>query len=235
MKKFKNRLKYYLLGFGIGLVFMFFIFGNRACAWLPENRVKNMLAEKEIYVGDSVRYLMDCQGVDNNDVYRLLNDDGDVDFTRSKTGGYPKKYLFQGYKNDKDITITYALFDTISEVIAFEFGSNSCTTLESNSNKSVISLPDNEVLTIIESKEMRILESVNCQIKCLGITEVQLLAFHRNATTDTEKSKPRLQPNPYYWMNGKIANKSYAVKYIIGDNRTRISEVISQSQECNCE
>ncbi len=233
--KFKNRLKYYLIGFGLGLVFMFFIFGNRACSWLPENRVKNMIAEKEILVGDSVRYMMDCQGVDNNDVYRLLNEDGDVDFTRSKTDGHPKKYLFQGYKDKKDITITYALYDSTAEVIAFEFGEPTCETHLSNKQLSVVSLPDNEVITIIESKEIRILEQAEADMKKYKLTEAQVRNFHYSAETDMKNSEPRLQPNPYYWMKGKIKNKVYFIQYIIGDNRTRIARINRQGADCNCE
>ena len=54
MDKFKNRIKYFLVGLSIGVILVYFMFGNRGCSWLPENRVKNMIGEKEIVVGDSV-------------------------------------------------------------------------------------------------------------------------------------------------------------------------------------
>lgn len=193
-----------------------------------------MIAEKEILVGDSVRYMMDCQGVDNNDVYRLLNEDGDVDFTRSKTEGHPKKYLFQGIKEDKELTITYALYDSTAEVIAFEYGKINCSTNISNANISVVSLPDKEVIAIIESKEIRILEEAEADMKKYELTEDQIKSFHYSAETDMKNSEPRLKPNPYYWMKGKIKNKVYFIKYIIGDNRTRIAKINRQGADCDC-
>ncbi|OIQ36784.1 MAG: hypothetical protein BM555_02095 [Crocinitomix sp. MedPE-SWsnd] len=234
MHKFKNRLKYYLIGFGLGLVFMFFIFGNRACAWLPENRVKNMLAEKEIFVGDSVQYLMQCQNVTNDDVYRLLNEEGDVDFERSITDVHPKIYLFQGYKDKKDITITYALGDSTTEVIGFEFGGNTCTTVLSNEHKNVVSVPEFKIISIIEEQKIRILDRAQCQMDAHGLTNAEVLNFHLHATNVVEMSEPRLEPNPFYWMHGMIQNVDFEIKYIIGDSRTRIAEIIGPV-ETDCE
>ena len=53
MTNFYRRLMYYGLGFGIGLVGVFFFFNNRGCSWLPSNRVKEMISERIIYVSDT--------------------------------------------------------------------------------------------------------------------------------------------------------------------------------------
>jgi hypothetical protein len=225
MNKFKTRLKYFLIGFSLGLVFIFFIFGNRACAWLPENRVKNMLAEKEILVGDSVKFLMDCQKVTNDDVYRLLNEEGDVDFQRSITDTDPKIYLFQGKKDKKDITITYALGDSTTEVIGFEFKLFNCISNLSNEHKNVVSVPEFEIISLIEEQEIRILDKAACQFEAYGLKKTDVLTFHTHATNIIEKSEPRLKPNPSYWLKGKIGLDEYEIKYIIGDSRTRIAEI----------
>ena len=43
---FLRRLFYYLIGVGIGLIFVFFVFGNRGCSWLPQNKVKETINHK---------------------------------------------------------------------------------------------------------------------------------------------------------------------------------------------
>lgn len=224
-----------MVGFGFGLIFIYFIFGNRACAWLPENRVKNMIAEKEIFIGDSVQALMDCAGITNDDIYRLLNDDGDVDFKNSDTQVSPKYYLIRGKKKDTEISITYALYDEKSEVVGFDYGSSDCSTSLRNGNKSVVSVPDFEVINIIESEELRILEKAACQMECLGLKEADVIIFHRSANTIIEESAPKASPNPHYVMQGKIKGKSYKIKYIIGENRTRIVEIAENDLSCKCE
>ena len=234
MKKFKTRLRYYLIGFGLGLIFMFFIFGNRACSWLPANRVKNMIGEKEIFLGDSVAALMECEGITNDDVYRFLNDDGDVDFSESDTKGSPKYYEIDGKKDGKDLSIRYALYDEKAEVVGFKFEGKGCKTELRNQRKSVIPVPDFEVIGIIESNEIRILEKAECQMKCYQLKESDILKFHRSATTIAEKSVPKAKPNPHYVMRGKIGSDVYEIKYIIGENRTRVASIEHQSQTCDC-
>ena len=234
MLKFKNRIKFYLIGFGLGLVAMFFFFGNRACSWLPENRVKNMLAEKQIIVGDSVAYLMACQEVTNEDIYRLLDDDGDVDFSKSTTNIEPKEYHLYGEKGSEDLVIRYALGEVFTEVIGFDFPQKNCETSLSNENKSTVPIPNFVMISIIEENEMRILEKAECQIKCLNLDEEKVRTFHKTAVVIMDESDSKVKPNPYYVMEGTINGKLLRVKYIIGENRTRIEEITSIDSTCNC-
>ncbi|MCG8574813.1 MAG: hypothetical protein MI810_08020 [Flavobacteriales bacterium] len=237
MDKFKNRIKYYLFGLGIGLIFTYFLFGSRGCSWLPENRVKNMIAEKEIWIGDSIRDLMQCQNVTNSDIYRLLDDDGDVDFSLSKTSGEPKEYHLSGIKEEKELTIRYALYDSTAEVIDFSYLKDSdCKTTVSNNNKRVVTLPLEQVIEIIEQREFRILDKAVCQMECLELTEEEVLNFHSGEKVYVEASKPRLKPNPEYLLTGFIGDKEYSIFYIIGENRTRIGAItLKQNKEkCQC-
>jgi hypothetical protein len=233
MSKFRNRLRYYLIGFGFGLTAIFFIFGNRACSWLPENRVKNMIGEKKIIVGDSVWDLMKCQEVNSDDIYRLLDDDGDVNFKDSKTSGYPKEYIFEGEKNNEDLSITFALYEEYSEVIDFSFVVDNCETFASNNDKFVVPIPDSYAKAIIESKEMRLMEVAKCQIKCFGISEEELLNFHKDAVVVMSRTYPQAVPNGYYTMGKKLNGAEYMVKYILGESRIRVAKV-NGPFECAC-
>ncbi|MEZ4924190.1 MAG: hypothetical protein R2780_13545 [Crocinitomicaceae bacterium] len=233
MKKFSSRLKYYLIGFGIGLIFMFFLFGPRACSWLPENRVKNMIAEKEIFIGDSLNYLMNCQGVSNEDIYRFLNKDGDVDFGDSDTKGWPKKYVFSGDKDGHDLMITYMLYEEWVEVVDFKYDQKNCETVLSNENKHIVPIPRSEMTAIIESHEMRILETAECQMKCYKLKDQDVFSFHLNADVVMEESDAKAEPNAYYTLEGKIRNQTYRLVYVIGEARTRISDIQGDTP-CDC-
>jgi len=234
MNRFKERIKYYLVGFAIGLVLMYMIFGNRGCAWLPENRVKNMLAEKEIIIGDSLLEILNCSNVDNNDIYNLLNDAGEVNFSKSITNSYPKKYYLYGKKDKKEISVVYALYDSIVEVIDFNADTKTnCSSILTNRNKSTVPLPDAEVRTIIESNKIRIMQKAKCQIDCLKIDENEINNFHKKASIIIEKSEPRKHPNALYVLKGNLNNKLFEVTYVIGENRTRIANI--SPNNCNCQ
>lgn len=193
-----------------------------------------MLAEKQIIVGDSVAFLMACQEVTNEDIYRLLDDDGDVDFSKSTTNIEPKEYHLYGEKGSEPLVINYALGDDYTEVIGFDFPQKNCETSLSNKNKSIVPIPNFVMISIIEEHEMRILDEAKCQIACLNIDVAKVETFHKTAIVIMEESDSKLIPNPYYVMEGMIGAKLLRIKYIIGESRTRISEIKSIDTNCNC-
>ncbi len=237
MQKFKSRLKYYLIGFSFGIVAVFFFFGERGCAWLPGNRVKNTIAEKEIVYGDSIKALMSCNNITNTQIYDLLNSSGDIDFSASKPREAIKKYVFKGADN---LEVTFALHPDYSEIIALK---STCTVNMSNDHKQVVPLPASIISSIIESNTIIYYPEADCALNCYNISKDNLKDFHKNAKIDMSKSRPWISEavknnNPdnadkLYYLNGKINGKSYGVLYEIGENRTRIKRIIGE-KDCGC-
>lgn len=193
-----------------------------------------MIAEKEIFIGDSLDALMKCQGVDNEDIYRFLNKDGDVNFGDSDTKGWPKRYVFEGEKENEDLTIVYLLYETHVEIVDFEFEQNNCETTLSNYNKTIVPIPRSEMTTIIEAQEMRILEKAKCQMKCYKLKRKDVHEFHLTADVVMEKSDAKMEPNAYYTLEGQMNGKNYQVVYVIGEARTRVSDIIGETP-CICQ
>lgn len=233
MKGLINRFAYYLSGVGIGLIGVYIVFGNRGCSWLPENRVKNSIAEREIRAGDSIRRLMECKEIDRKDVYRFLKEDGTVRFSKSKPKGEPKEYRIEGEKDGRALAMRYALYDSVAEIIAVEDDRHNCTTSMGNFHKTVIELPDDEVIAIIESHELRILAKAMCAMSCYDLAESEVRRFHASARVDLQRSNSRSQPHPIYWMKGEIDGLHYAFEYVIGNSRTRISTIVGE-EACAC-
>jgi adenine specific DNA methylase Mod len=113
----------------------------------------------------------------------------------------------------------------ISEVVGVGREDEQCSSKLSNRIKSTMPLPRQDVIRILESKEFRILDKAKCQLKYYGIPEEAILKFHLDGKIEIAKSQPRKQPNPFYVISGKIADKPYEVTYIVGDNRTRIQDI----------
>jgi hypothetical protein len=233
MDKLKNRLKYFGIGLGIGCILVYFMFGNRGCAWFPGNRVKNMIGEKEIFIGDSVLDVMTCEGLSNDDIYGLLKEEGDVEFSLSQTDTKPKLYVISGVKNEKDFSAKFALHEgeeAFAEVISVGYiGSNSCSSTRSNAHKSTLPLPHADVMAILNANEFRIIDSVRTKMDFYGLSEDEVLKFHETSLVDIERSRPRQNPNPTYLFKGKIGQKNYEILYIIGENRTRIANIIGET------
>ncbi len=236
MHKFKDRIKYYLIGFGIGILSIAFFFGERGCAWLPENRVKNTIAENELVYGDSIKAIMTCDNIAISDIYDLLNSSGDVDFSESNPQLDDKEYVFYG---PDDLKVRFALYEGYSELIAIE---SNCTVSESNSHKQTIPLPAEIVTSIIESHDFMYYPSAECEMHCYDLDSLTIESFHKSATINMDKSiawpKKVMDDdqviNKQYYLEGEIKGAKYDVLYEIGENRTRIKHIIGSKGTCGC-
>ncbi len=235
MDKLWRRLKFFAIGLGFGCILVYFTFGNRGCSWLPGNRVKNMIGEKEIIIGDSVSALMKCNELNNDDIYELLKTNGDVEFSLSETHSKPKIYYIEGDKDGSTYYAKFALYEQeplsmegeeYAEVVEVNWTEQrSCSTTLSNQDKSTLPLPHKDVIAILEEREFKLLAEADCAMTFYGLNEKSVLEFHLSAEIDIQSSAPRESPNPYYVLDGIIDGQPYSVLYIIGENRTRIAEI----------
>lgn len=108
MREFFRRLKYYAVGFGIGLVFVFFFFQNRGCSWLPANRVKNEFLSRVIVISGEQAAKLQQAGLTEKDVVSFLNS-GSVEFGKSKKQGNPQVYEITNEINGKSHSLWFVL------------------------------------------------------------------------------------------------------------------------------
>lgn len=93
MENFLRRLKYYGIGFGIGLLFVIFFFKNKGCAWTPENRVKNAIFERLIVINDDNKNELNKLNISERELIQILRN-SDVNFQKSKKTDRFKVYHF---------------------------------------------------------------------------------------------------------------------------------------------
>jgi len=228
MKTFKERIKFYLIGFGIGIIGVAFIFGQRSCDWLPGNQIKNKIAVKKIVYSDSIKDIMTCANITNDDIYNLLDSDGDVDFSESNPHVENKEYVFYG--ND-DIKVRFAIHKTFTEIIAVK---SDCKSIKSNNTKQTLAIPQRIITSIIESNEFMYYDQAEFQISCYGLNDADVRAFHKTALNNMDKSKAwpegkgENKKNKYYYLEGNINGETYAIVYEIGENRTRIKDILGE-------
>tara|TARA_B100000508_G_scaffold118450_1_gene98568 strand:- start:83495 stop:84202 length:708 start_codon:yes stop_codon:yes gene_type:complete len=97
MKGFWKRLKFYLIGFTVGLIFVFFFFKNRGCAWTPQNRVKNAIIDKVLVIPESEKKdHPELESLTSASIMQFLAQ-GDVNFGESLKDQdvYPKAYVVE--------------------------------------------------------------------------------------------------------------------------------------------
>ena len=78
--KFIHRLKYFLLGFGIGLMLVFFFFKDRGWDWLPNNRVVKFILTNPINIDENLNKLLSKSSIETDLIFKII-ENGDVNFS----------------------------------------------------------------------------------------------------------------------------------------------------------
>jgi hypothetical protein len=95
MDNFFRRLKYYGIGFGIGLVFVVLLFQQKGCSWTPGNRVKSAILERIVFIDSLDERYIKAHNISPK-ILRKFIENGTVSFLKSKRNGQEKLYHFHG-------------------------------------------------------------------------------------------------------------------------------------------
>ena len=84
---FFRKLLYYLIGVGLGVLIVIFLFGDRdfGCSYFPNDRVLSDLRKKELSIPEEVEAKMATSGLDTTDI-RVMLQEGKVNFDLVERG-----------------------------------------------------------------------------------------------------------------------------------------------------
>ena len=196
MTNFYRRLMYYGIGVGIGLLGVFFFFNNRGCSWLPGNRVKEMVAERIIYISDSNLQIIKNLNIAEDEIGTYVQE-AEIHFSKSKKNTNPQIYHFEGATRNKALFVAQVVLykDGLTcELIPNQFSSENTIPTAKGYGKPV-SFPSKNNLFYSDSSA-----HTNCQRKALGIMEDSTLSalFYKNGKIDITKSNFENKPNSEY-------------------------------------
>lgn len=198
MNTFVQRLKYYGIGFLIGLLFVVVFFQNRGCSWLPENRVKNTILDRVLVLPEKEREAMKEAGLSEADLIQVLND-GEVNFELSLKEGNPQVYAVEKELKGKNKTVFFTLpkESFIAEIHISERKASKVKNTSSGLGK-LISFPRDENIVYPDTTA-----SVTCkqtQLKLINPKDI-LKLLKKNGAIDFEKSDLKLAPKPIHYIS----------------------------------
>lgn len=122
MEDMKTRFTLYGFGFAIGIVLVFFFLGGKkaSCNWLPNDRVLNIIQQKQISFSQTVKDQLTTSETDSLDIMQILIR-GDIDFSKSQVKNDPcRNYWIEGIKDQKELFITVEVCDSTAVVKTIE-------------------------------------------------------------------------------------------------------------------
>jgi len=225
-----KRLKYYGIGFSIGLVFVIFFFQNRGCSWLPDNRVKNSILDRVLVVPDSELALMGKYGITKKELSLVLND-GEVLFKESKKEGNPKVYVIEKETLNSKKQKFYFILAKESFIAELHF-SHSPKDNSTQGEGEMIYFPDDKNLVFPDSSS-----NVNCQQDFLKMVDSRdiLKSMKRYGKIDFSKSYLSITPKPEHFLTFKDKeNRTISCKAIWYKNKINITNfIIPYNNPCN--
>jgi hypothetical protein len=103
---FSQRFTRYLIGVGIGLIVVFFMFPQYDwLGWLPQKQVMQNIRESDFYFGHDTECKMECLGVSREQI-QLARSEGRIDFSESDVKRNPKLYHLEYGNLDMKIELT---------------------------------------------------------------------------------------------------------------------------------
>ncbi|GHA32460.1 hypothetical protein GCM10007103_12630 [Salinimicrobium marinum] len=114
--KLVHRFAYYLGGFSIGLVILFFFLSGKkaSCDYSPDARVLKNIRIKERVYSDEASESMRLYNIDSTQISAILNN-GDVDFSRSNTDlDSCKTYIVTGRTSEKNLELLFENCDSLA-------------------------------------------------------------------------------------------------------------------------
>ncbi|MCO6565328.1 MAG: hypothetical protein J6581_07790 [Apibacter sp.] len=98
---FSKRLRLYLIGFFIGLLFILFIFGNKVFTWsyLPNDRVLAEIKTKPLKFSDQSIHSLKFRKLSPNFIKNTVLSKGNINFKKSNAQAIPCPYYVLNYED----------------------------------------------------------------------------------------------------------------------------------------
>ena len=211
---FLNRLKFYLLGFILGLFLVYGIFKERKWDWLPENKVKKFLLENplKIFYNKKQDLLSDQLSKKIFDI--IVN--GDVNFSKSETKQELKIYLIEYKQNTAIFNISFK--DTLCRILSLD---SNYFKKESNSKDSTIFLDQMNLFLRFDKLEKKYSKSFIEKLENYPLNEEDFSNNLKSFKPNWAQSDPYKKSNPQFLGTIIIQDSAYFLILETGNQKLR--------------
>ena len=221
--KFTNRLKYFSVGFSIGILFVIFLFKDREFkwSWLPGNRVTNFILDHPIKINSDFNTGINLNEDFSNQIFNTLIN-GDVNFSKSDTEGSIKKYIIEYNQNTIHIAVSFE--DSISQIIKLnemEFSKEN----KVNINDENLYMDLKNFKKRIDKKEIKLSQNFLCELDQLKIDRAIFSDSLEFESVKWKLSKAYVKPHPYFILSNKIEGLTYYVLIEESSGKIRLKSI----------
>jgi hypothetical protein len=217
--KFSNRLKFYLIGFSLGLFLVYSIFKDRSWNWLPENKVKQFLLENPLRIYTDKNQQTYQKDISKNIFDIIIN--GDVNFSKSKTDSSLKKYVIEYEEAHACFGVSFE--DSLCRVLSLN-KINFNLKNDSLSLDSIIHIDQVNLTNRFSKMEKKFTKAFIVKLRNSPLNTEDFLKNIESFNVDWNTSLPFKKLNPQYSGTIKISNITYQILLETGNKKLRFKD-----------
>ena len=112
---FGNRLKFYMLGIGMGVIISYMFFGNRGCGgWLPGNRIKAAILDFEWMSNNAIDCQLNTLSFSSDSLISFI-EKSSVNLNKSTTDTDPRVYNLSNKQAELNFAVSFT--DSVAYVL----------------------------------------------------------------------------------------------------------------------
>ena len=218
---FLNRLKFYLVGFILGLFLVYSLFKDREWDWLPKNKIKKFLLANPIKINIEKSELL----IINEDFSKKIFDviiNGNILFSKSHTKTDTKNYFLES--NNDTISFDISFDDSTCRIISFN---NQIFTR----NKSIIHIDTNVYMDntnfykILEKLKKKYSKEFIRDLENYQLNELDIEKNLKTININWIKSNGLINTNPFYIGRINIQGLNYEISMENGYKKIRFKRL----------
>ena len=214
---FLKRLKFYLIGFILGLILVYGIFKDRSWDWLPENKIKKFLLENPIKINYNKKELNLSNQLSKKIFDVIIN--GKVNFSKSETNQNLKKYFIE--YNHTTAIFNISFNDTLCRILtidSFNFQN------EFNFVDTTVYIDQKNLFLRFDKLEKKFSKSFIKNLEKYQLNEQDFSNNLESFQPNWNESHPFRKSNPLYCGSIKIFDSNYYLILQTGNKKLRFKD-----------
>ena len=218
---FSNRLKFYLLGFILGLFLVYSLFNDREWDWLPKNKIKKFLLTNPIKINIEKSEVLKINEDFSKKVFDVIIN-GNILFSKSETKTNTKNYFLESNN------------DTISIDISFDDSTCRITSINNQNfsrNKSISNIDTNIYMDnfnfykVLEKFEKKYSKEFIRDLENYQLNEIDIEKKLKTININWNKSNGFMFANPFYIGRINIEGLEYEIYMEKGNKKIRFKRL----------